>query len=241
MEFKGIEQKLWFEFLNRLQIEKNASSGNEVIFILDKSTYEGVRLYDFQDKALEKLRTLGAIVSMREYRRQTQMMRIIEEIHQHVNPSLPDGYVIRFSDDKFKLVLARLRHSLARGDIHEEPVFELLLDKLSLVATDFETGKRYSVHKMKLNSKVQDVFEYIFNRQCFDVNKEGLANARIEVTGGLNDLINALRLPPMIRKAFFKTSNNRLIIHNVAFRTDLERAGVDIDVLRDELSGCDKD
>lgn len=236
MEFKEIEQKLWSEFLNRLQIEKNATSSADVVFILDKSTYEGVRLYDFQDKALEKLRSLGAIISMREYKRQTQMMRIIEEIHQHVNPSLPDGYVIRFSDDKFKLVLTRLRHSLARGDIHEEPMFELYLDNLKLMVADLACNKKYVVHKMKLDSPTQDVFEYIFTNGCFDIEKEALEKSHIKVRIGLNDLVNSLKLASVVKNAFFKASKNRLLVYSVVFKSDLLRMGIDTDELRIALS-----
>lgn len=239
MEFKEIEQKLWSEFLNRLQVEKNASPSSDVVFLLDKESFEGVNLYQFQSKALAKLLDLGALASMGEYRRRSNTMRIIDEINQQMNPSLPDGYTLRFSGEKFKSVLTRLRHSIANGDIHQEPAFELSLKKLSLIVTDLETGEERVVHKMKLDSQVQDVFEYVFNQQSFDVEKEELVKARLEVRGGLNTLINVLRLPPLVRKAFFKTSKNRLIIYNVVFNSDLERMDIDIDGLRKELIESD--
>lgn len=241
MEFKEIEQKLWLEFLNRLQVEKNASPSKEVTFLLDMGSYEGVRLYDFQDKALAKLLSLGAITSMREYRHQTPLMRMMEDANPLITPSRPDGYVIHFSDGRFNPVLAKLRHSLARGDIHEEPVFELGLDKLKLTVLDLETGKKYVIHKMKLDSLTQDIFEYIFQRQCFDVEKEELAKSRIEITKGLNSLINAIRLPSTVRNAFFNVSRNRLIVYSVIFKKDLEKLDIDIERLRKELNTCDKD
>lgn len=236
MEYKEIEQKLWSELLNRLQMEKNASPTEEVTFLLDKGSFEGVRLYDFQDKALAKLLKLGALVSMRAYRRQTPLMRALEEANQHVmSPSQPDGYELRFSEDKFKSVLTRLRHSLAKGDIYEEPVLELSLDKLKLIANDLETGEKYVIYKMKLDSQMQDVLEFVFNRQRFDINDEDLSQARIQTRGGLNNLVNAMKLPSVVKNAFFKATKKRLIVYSVIFKSDLVKIDIDIECLRKEL------
>lgn len=221
-------------------MEKNASPTEEITFLLDKDSFEGVRLYDFQNKALMKLRGLGALTLVSEYRRQTHMMRIINEINEQMVPSFPDGYVVRFSEDKFKSALVRLRHSIASGDIHQEPAFELSLKKLSLIVTDLETGKEYLLHKMQLGSPVQEIFEYVFHRQNFDVEKEELIKARIDIGKGLNKRINPLRLPPLVREIFFNTSQNRLIIYKIVFTSDLKRMGVGIDALRKELIEHDK-
>jgi hypothetical protein len=93
---------------------------------------------------------------------------------------------------------------------------------------------------MKLDSQMQDVLEFVFSRQLFDITDEDLSRSRIQTRGGLNNLVNAMKLPSMVKNTFFMATKDHLIIYSVVFKNDLVRMSIDIESLRKELTESDK-
>ena len=251
MDHKEIENKLWLDFLNRLELEKNARPKTMIRFVFDKGIFEGVNITEFQRKALGRFVDAKAVKDFCPYYDVSTRAKLSLSLPQDkVESTSPDdllprpqpaGYDVEFgSDELFNSFVETLRASLKAGGVNVVPIFQFKVIKRDIVIHDFEQGRDWYVHKMNLDSSAHRVIEIMQTENMNDITRQYLAKNGVEVKN-LSNLVGEIKFTGDLKKAFFDTGADRLILREVITMEDLAALKLTSAAIRKQLRLIERD
>lgn len=227
---KDVRFQFWNKFLTQLELALDTAREGGMTFVLEKGQIDGIELYDFQRSAINKLADLGAFESIKELENPLQS-RVGKDF-----PLTPIGYTIVFNSDFLRKTLRWMKRANEMGAISSRPLFQLDLDKATLIVTDLTDGQSYAIHKLQHQSQADMLLRYVFENEVFKLTKDDLENANVTVDYKLGKVLRDLKLHSLLSSAFMPVMDSeRVELRPIVTAEDLKLVRITESDLRSHI------